>query len=234
MQPFFYRSRWRRKTETTMEKRVLCYGDSNTWGYIPGSGKRYKRTERWTGICQELLGRDYCILENGINGRTTVYEQEFNRYLNGLSGLGYALLAEAPLDLIVLFLGTNDITMKDIRQVQLGMDELVRICKNADAVYRAESPIFPEGPKILLIAPMSFDPCVDVSCEGSAKGRYRESCLFPEAYRQIAEKYGTEFLDASVLTGVSRADGVHLTPEGHKILGDAVAEKIRSIFEGKS
>lgn len=214
-----------------MEKRILCYGDSNTWGYIPGDGRRYDRSERWTGVCAKILGEGYAVQEEGLNGRTTVYEQEFNPYLNGKAGLGYALLTQAPLDLVVLFLGTNDIAMKDIYSVQLGMDEIVRCCKNADTIYRGESPIFPNGSRILLIAPMSFDPCVDDSSyEGGARGKYRESCKLPEAYRKIAERYGIDFLDASVLTGVSRIDGVHLTVEGHKAIGEGIAKKIKEIL----
>ena len=52
--------------------RILCYGDSNTWGYIPLTEKRYPPEVRWTGRLQRLLGPDYQVLEDGLSGRTTI------------------------------------------------------------------------------------------------------------------------------------------------------------------
>ena len=213
-----------------MDKRILCYGDSNTWGFIPGSGERYPENIRWTGICKQLLGSGYTIIENGINGRTTIFDQPFNSYLNGLKGLGYALLSQAPIDLVVMFLGTNDITLHDMYNVQIGIDEIIRICVNANTIYRAESAIFRKKPEIILITPPPFLPIVD-SLPGSANGRYQASLGFQDAYAMVAKKYNIRNIDASKCSELSSVDGVHLTAKGHSLLGNAVAEEIRLLLE---
>lgn len=68
-------------------KRILCYGDSNTWGFIPGSGVRYPETIRWTRVMAGELGNGYEIIEAGLSGRTTVFDDSFNPMLNGLTFL---------------------------------------------------------------------------------------------------------------------------------------------------
>ena len=90
-------------------KRILCYGDSNTWGNIPADGRRYPADVRWTGVAAKLLGDGYSIIEEGLNGRTTSFDDYYVDCRNGRKGLGYALCAHAPIDLIVVSLGTNDL-----------------------------------------------------------------------------------------------------------------------------
>lgn len=212
-----------------MKKRVLCYGDSNTWGHIPGGKGRYPESVRWTGVCQQELGDDFVIIEDGINGRTTIFDQPFSEYLNGIKGLGYSLLSQAPLDIIVMFLGTNDITFNNIERVQYGIDEIIRTCINANYIYRSEGPIFLNTPKVLLLIPMPFDPVVD-KIPGSAKNRYFESTKFKEYFLPVADKYGIGCLDTSDIADVSRIDGVHLTAVGHERIGKAVAEMIKTLL----
>ena len=56
-----------------MKKRIVCFGDSNTWGYIPVTGERYDETIRWPARLQEMLGYERCtVVEEGLTGRTTV------------------------------------------------------------------------------------------------------------------------------------------------------------------
>ena len=91
------------------KKRLLCYGDSNTWGYIPGSAGRYTFNQRWPGVLQnELVGRAR-VFEDGLSGRTTIYDDPFEKNLNGEKHLLAALKRCTPLDLVILMLGTNDL-----------------------------------------------------------------------------------------------------------------------------
>lgn len=94
-------------------KRILCYGDSNTWGCIPGVYARYPEAARWTGIMAKQLGDGYRIHEDGINGRSTVWNDPENPCRNGLAGIGYALYRSKPLDLVIVMLGTNDLNYTD-------------------------------------------------------------------------------------------------------------------------
>jgi lysophospholipase L1-like esterase len=88
---------------------ILCYGDSNTWGYTPGTGKRYERHERWTGVLQQSLGNSAIVIEEGLNGRTTVLDDPTKPFRNGKDYLIPCLDSHAPLDLVILMLGTNDL-----------------------------------------------------------------------------------------------------------------------------
>ena len=90
-------------------KEILCYGDSNTWGFTPTTGARYPYAVRWPGALGALLGSGCRITENGVNGRTTVFNDPDFPCRNGKTGLGYALCAGKPFDLVILMLGTNDL-----------------------------------------------------------------------------------------------------------------------------
>ena len=90
-------------------KHVLVYGDSNSWGFEPGSGKRYGEEVRWTGVLAENLGSDTRVIEEGLNGRTTVFDDPLEPGRNGKTYLGPCLQSHHPLDLVILMLGTNDL-----------------------------------------------------------------------------------------------------------------------------
>ena len=213
------------------KKRILCFGDSNTWGFVPGTGMRQPENVRWTGVCQAELGGDYCILENGLNGRMSVRDDPFNEYLNGKKSLGYILISQKPLDLVVLMIGTNDLKYTNAVGASSGADELVRMLLHADGIYRVSQPIFPNGPKVLLVAPPLVHPEIgqrfpDSTLAGSAE----ESKRFARRYASVARSRGVYFLDSALYAEPSLTDCVHITAESHQRLGKAIAEKIKEIF----
>lgn len=211
--------------------RVLCYGDSNTWGYVPGTGDRQPEDVRWTGICQKELGDGYTVIENGLNGRTTVYNDHFTDYLNGKQGLPYALNAQKPLDLVVLMLGSNDMKFTGAVGAATGADELVRMLINADGIYRNSKPVFPNGPKVLLVAPPLIAPEINTLFpDSSVYGKAGETTRFAVLYENIAKNRGVYFLDAALYAQPSLTDCVHIDAESHARLGKAIAEKIRTIL----
>lgn len=94
-----------------MNKKILCYGDSNTWGLVAGSinwetyyMERYSFPIRWTGRLQQLLGKSYRVIEEGLNGRTTNADHNELPGRNGKTYLEPCLASHRPLDLVVLFL----------------------------------------------------------------------------------------------------------------------------------
>lgn len=92
-----------------MKKRIVCFGDSNTWGYIPVTGERYDETIRWPARLQEMLGCERCtVVEEGLTGRTTVFDDPFDPELNGMKSMPAVLRTAAPIDVLVFMLGTND------------------------------------------------------------------------------------------------------------------------------
>lgn len=215
-----------------MKKRVLCYGDSNTWGYTPGTCQRYPEDVRWTGICQKLLGDDYIILEDGMNGRTTVIDDPIEpNYLCGLKGLDFALMAQKPLDLVVVMLGSNDLKFTNAATAARGAAEIVRRIMNANSIYAASSPVLRNGPRVLLIAPIGIHPCaVERLPLVIPPGATEEAARFPALFEQVATLRGCHFLNAQAFAEPSTVDGIHMTLESHAALGTAVADKIREIL----
>lgn len=221
----------RKGVENMQKKRVLCYGDSLTWGFEPLSGARFDSNMRWTGVCQEILGEDYIILEEGLSGRTTIYEDPCKPCRNGRKGLSYCLLSQSPLDLVVLFLGTNDLKFTDVYGAANGIDELTRIVMGADTIFSVKHQIFPNGPKVLLVSPPHIDPDIK-NCipESSLASNSTESFRFAETYELVAQKWGAGFLDASKIVKPSCLDFVHIDAGEQKKLGKEIATAIKEIF----
>ena len=90
-------------------KVILCFGDSNTWGYDPATKSRFPRDVRWTGVLRNALGEEYLVIEEGLNGRTTVWNDPIEGYKNGREYLIPCLETHKPIDLVVIMLGTNDL-----------------------------------------------------------------------------------------------------------------------------
>lgn len=214
-----------------MEKRILCYGDSNTWGYTPLTGERYDSDTRWTQILARELGEGYTVIEDGLGGRTTVFEDPHVPCRNGREGLPYALLTARPLDLVIVMLGTNDLPHTNAFGYSRGLSEIVHRILNAGVFYKDSSRIFPEQPKVLLVSPIRLHPDIDrIMPESGYRGRYAESCRFGEFTRQVAESYNLPWLDAAEYAAPSDADGVHMLPEGHMALGKAIAKKVAEML----
>ena len=131
-------------------KTILCYGDSNTWGYEPATKERYSRAERWTGILQRELGAGYYVVEEGLNGRTTVWDDPIEGYKNGKEQLIPCLTSHKPIDLVTIMLGTNDLKRRfslGAYDIAEGAGVLVNIVQKSDCGPQ-------EGaPKVLLMAP---------------------------------------------------------------------------------
>ena len=212
-------------------KNILCFGDSNTWGYIPGSGARYDCDVRWTGVMQNALGADYRVLEDGMNARTTVYDDMWSMWRNGKDALPIALIAQKPLDLLIISLGTNDLKFTDARGSARGIDTLITLVNMVQA-RQESSLVFPNGVKILVVSPILLHPDMDTDAQrnSSVYGKYGESKIFAEHFKRIADAKGVEFFDAASVAPVSDVDCVHMPPESHKALGLALAEKVKEIL----
>jgi lysophospholipase L1-like esterase len=204
---------------------ILCYGDSNTWGYNPLTQDRLSIHERWTGILADQLGENYRVIEEGLNGRTTVWDDPIEEFRNGKQYLMPCLLSQKPVDLVILMLGTNDLKKRfsvSAQDIATSIGVLVEIIQRSVAG--------PDGsaPKILLIAP----PVVG-KLTGYAEmfgNAFENSLKFGEYYRQIAELYDCEFLDAGKVIISSELDGIHFEADQHKKLGLAVAALVKEIL----
>ena len=197
---------------------VLCYGDSNTYGYDPNTGGRYQYDKRWTTILGEMLGDRYEVIAEGLNGRTTAYDRPGAAWKNGISSFTACLGTHKPVDYLIIMLGTNDCNASlglSAEDIAGGMETLVRIAEE-------------ESPGL-----QGYVPEIIVAAPAAIQGDYEKSPfafeLTPESiqksidigplYRSIAEKHRVRFADAT--SGIEVSDDCeHLTEEGHRQIAE--------------
>ncbi len=198
---------------------ILAFGDSNTWGLIPGTKKRYPWGVRWTSLVQEEL-KENRIIEDGLCGRTTVFEDQLRPFRKGAEVLPLALEGNYPLDGAIIMLGTNDCkTMFNASEhvIGLGLEK---------CLDELEKYLLPE--QILVISPISLGeevwrPEKDPEFDASS---VETSISLKDEYEKIALKRGNRFLAASDVATASSVDDEHMDEEGHKALAIAIVQKL--------
>jgi lysophospholipase L1-like esterase len=209
-----------------MTKTVLCYGDSNTWGYDPVSQDRFPRAVRWPCVLRKELGEGYWVLEEGLNGRTTVWPDPIEGYKSGKEYLIPCLMTHAPIDLVVIFLGTNDLKRRfslsayDIAQ---GAGVLVGMVQTSGAGPRGAAP------QVLLLAPPPVARLGDFA--EMFEGAEAKSLGLSRHFHQVAALYGCALLDTGQVIVSSDLDGIHFEAAEHRKLGQAVARRVREMLE---
>ena len=212
-----------------MQKRILCYGDSNTYGYIP-TGGRYDEHIRWPMRLQEILGDGYTVIEEGFNGRTCVFDDPVEGgYKSGVKYLPPCLMSHNPLDAVVIMLGSNDTKARfGMSPMTIGqsMMQLVRVAKQYAVNEAGEiSHIIVAAPPQILdnLMQTRHAECFGEQAIAVSRG------LEPELHR-VSKLLRVDFFDAAPYAEVSRLDAVHMTAEGHLRLAEAMAEKMRQIL----
>ena len=206
---------------------VLCYGDSNTWGYEPATGDRFPEDVRWPGVLAIELGNGFRVIEEALNGRTTVREDPVEENKSGKVYLRPCLESHAPLDLVIIALGVNDLKARFFASASDAADGagvLVSIAQH--------SGVGPGGsqPAVLLVAPPPAGRLTELAAMFA--GAEEKSKEFAYQYRRVAEKHGCELLDAGELVRSSDLDGIHLEADEHRKLGEAVASLAREAAGG--
>lgn len=208
-------------------KNILCYGDSNTYGMKPGMTGRYTRDIRWTGLLQKLLGDGYYVIEEGLGGRTTVWDDPIEEYKNGKTYLLPCLESHKPLDLVVIMLGTNDLKRRfslPVCDIASGMENLIR------TILKSDSGNGGGAVQVLLVAPV---PITDVGIRDwrlmFGEGM-KNSLLLAEEYEQVAKRNHVHFLNPARSIEVGPEDGIHYTQAGHRKMAELIEQKVREIF----
>ena len=208
---------------------ILCFGDSNTWGYKPDKTGRFDEKTRWTGLLQQKLGPEYHIIEEGLCGRTTVFQDELRESRRGLDMIGVTVEMHNPLDLVIIMLGTNDCKNRygaSASVIAKGLDQVIRKARlNASQHF-----------DLLVISPIhlghgvgepDFDPEFDEKSESVSRNLANE-------YRKVALQNHAAFLNAADYTLPSVTDREHLDENGHAALADAIYDKIIALQKGLS
>ncbi len=208
-------------------KTIVCFGDSNTWGYDPRTGGRYPAQVRWPGAMRQVLGSGYHVIEEGLGGRTTVWDDPVDPFRGGIDYLYPCLMSHAPLDLLILLLGTNDTKPRfsaSAHDIGRGMDRLVHLAQQSG------SGVSGQPPRVLVIAPPHILPLQGTPFGAEFAGAEPKSLALAREYAQVAAARGAHFLDAAQHITCSPLDAVHWSADAHHTLGTAVAETVRAIL----
>jgi lysophospholipase L1-like esterase len=206
-------------------QRILCFGDSNTWGYISGSGNRYSENVRWTGLLAAQLGSRFQVIEEGLNGRTTAFCDYIQPWVNGAQYLPPCVLSNLPLDLVIVMLGTNDTKRRYglfAQEISTAMENLLHVLN--DLLKRQNS-----SAKILLVSPVPMesgalsDPHLD-------QESIEKSKQLTAWYREAAIKESVNFLDAAEYNISLGEDGCHFSEEGHRRFSEVLLAEIKKIL----
>jgi lysophospholipase L1-like esterase len=208
-------------------RQILTYGDSNTWGADPADDTlRFEWPVRWPGVLQRELGDEYHVAEEGLGGRTTVYDDPLLPRRSGKDLLAPALETHAPLDLVILMLATNDISYAHISAADAadGAAELAHL------VQRSELGPGGVAPRVLLVCPPPVGPFEDNWRPELWVGADEKSRALPQEFARVAAALGVPWLDAGRVVTTSPLDGWHLEAPQHELLGVAVAARVRELL----
>ncbi len=204
-------------------KKILCFGDSNTYGFTPATGVRYDKKTRWSGRLADLLGDDYEILEEGMNNRNGFFKNPQSVKLCGIDYLPIYLQNHRDIDICILALGTNDSQFfynLDKQTVQNGLQSLTTSLLEVNPKT-----------KIIIIPPVKIQPNIldgifSMQFDLTSVDKTVETF---EEYKNFAQRNDFYYLDLNEFVKPSIADGLHYSSESHKIMAEKIAEKIKQI-----
>ena len=218
-----------------MKRHILCFGDSNTHGYCADpadcfGGVRFTEEQRWTRLLQDALGQDYLVIEEGLSGRTTCFDDPIHEGLNALDYIYPCLKSHEAIDLLIIMLGTNDCKDRFYASaacIGLGMARLVKKAKDTDCWGG-------KAPNILVIAPPPIGQGMLSSPVAATMGSLcvEKSRQLADSYREQCALLGVSFLDAGeVGCEFNQIDFMHLTSQGHKALAAKLAELVPELVK---
>ena len=205
-------------------KSILCYGDSNTWGSDPAARGRFGPEVRWTGVLAKALGDGYRVIEEGLNGRTTVWDDPIEEERNGRAYLRPCLASHQPLDMVVIMLGTNDLKCR----FGLCASDIAQAAGTLGAIAREAMAAEGREPVVLLVAPPPIGKLSEF--DQMFAGAEATSRQFGRYYREAAARADCAFLDAGQVIVSSDLDGIHFEAGEHHKLGQAIAAEVRRLL----
>ena len=211
-------------------KNILCFGDSNTWGYDPATQTRFSKDIRWTGVLQQLLGSKYNVIEEGLNGRTTnVNEKQdhglgyFRPFRSAMDLLSVLIETNSPLDLIIVMLGTNDLKTNFNQSAEMIAKNMRLVCESI-----IDNDYF-QSKSIILVSPTHINE-ESPNLLDSFIGTTQASQSFSNSYRKISDDLDLYFLDASESVKTNKIDGLHWDAMQHSDFANSLFNKIKKVY----
>ncbi|MBQ4283356.1 MAG: GDSL family lipase [Lachnospira sp.] len=206
--------------------RILCIGDSNTWGYNPVNGQRHEN--RWTKMLSKMMPEND-IIEEGLNGRTILSIDPIFPERQGIASLKMLLMSHKPVDLVIIMLGTNE--LKNIfpcnaEYIADGIRQFIDIIKNPDMWQRFSVP------EILIISPVLVRE--ELITNGDVFGdmderSVTESKKLAKVIAEVCKESSVEFMNAAQYAVASVVDNIHMDEDNHKKLAEAILRKVKTI-----
>ena len=219
-----------------MKKHIVCFGDSNTHGYCADpadcadGGIRFNEDERWTRLLQKQLGEGYLVIEEGLSGRTTCFDDPIHEGLNALNYIYPCLKSHEDVDLLIIMLGTNDTKDRFYASaacIAIGMARLVKKAMSTECWGGKK-------PNILVVAPPPIGEGMLTSPVAATMGSLcvKKSEELAHYYKEQCDLIGCHFLDAGALgCEFNQIDYMHLTKKGHAALAEGLAERIPQLVK---
>jgi lysophospholipase L1-like esterase len=204
-------------------KKILCFGDSNTYGFVPKTCGRYDKSTRWTGILSELLGSDFEVIEGGMNNRTGFFKNPEGLKQSGGEYLPIYLQNHRDIDICVLSLGTNDAQFfykLDEKNAKTGLEYLITTIREANA-----------HTKIIIIPPVKISDNIlsgMFSIQFDKNSIQTASKVFP-IFKKVAEEKNCFYFDFNEFVTPSEEDGLHYSADSHRLIAQNLYEFIVNI-----
>ena len=209
-------------------KSILAFGDSLTWGFVAGQDARHPFEDRWPNALAAGLGSKARVIEEGQNGRTTVFNDETTfETRNGSVALPLLLVSHQPLDLVIIMLGTNDIKFAArcrAFDAAMGMERLITIIQKFSFMPNYKNP------QIMIMSPPSLVPTDDEWFNELWGHAIAESKLFAKHYARVAKEMNVHFFDAGSVAVADKTDGGHLDAVNTKAIGVALVPVVKKIL----
>ncbi|KAA3509892.1 SGNH/GDSL hydrolase family protein [Agrobacterium rosae] len=212
-----------------MTKTVLCYGDSLTWGFDAEDLGRHAFEDRWPSVLQKALGTDVNVIAEGLNGRTTAYDDHLaDCDRNGARILPTLLHSHAPLDLVIIMLGTNDLKRgigsgNAVGAVK-GVERLINLVRSH--VWSFDD----EQPEILIVSAPHICETGNETFAAMYAGAIEQSQMMGSLYRDLADDKSCGFFDAASVAVTTPVDGVHLDAENTRAIGRGLEPVVRMML----
>jgi lysophospholipase L1-like esterase len=210
-------------------KTILAFGDSLTWGYNAADGGRHAFEDRWPHALGAKLGTGYRVIAEGLNGRTTIHDDNLvDELRNGVKALPMLLSSHQPLDLVIIALGTNDLKhpwWSRASDAKRGVQRLV------ETVQRFPYGVNMRNPKVLVIAPPAVIHTDNADFDKMFSHGIKESQKFGEEYKLLEVSHGVTVFEAGKIVEADQRDGIHLDVANTKKLGEALAPLVRQMLE---
>ena len=211
--------------EVDCVKNILCYGDSLTWGYNAEALSRHPFEVRWPNVLQAEIGNAVHVVEDGLNGRTTAFDDQLvAEDRNGARTLPTSLATHSPLDLVIIMLGANDMKPWIHGRAYVaanGMARLINIVRGHAYFFNAPAP------KIIIVSPPAVSRTDNVEFSEYFEGANVSSTNLAKAYDQYAQQLGVGFFDAGTVATTTPVDGVHLDAENTRAIGKALVPLVK-------